>query len=1287
METSKTITRRKPELKSQRYDELRELGLRHIQELSRKIWTDYNTHDPGVTMLEVLCYAITDLGHRAGQNIEDILAPEPKGENKSGNRNFYTAAEILPSRPITLDDLRKIIIDTAVDEITSGGEVVRVGVKNAWIETGGEPEVPVWAKKSRSKLQTEPKSGENTNKGRLDIAPLYEVLLEFDHSEKLGDLNRNIIREGFSLSGVEIAALRQTEARAEIVFPRWDTGDTDWDDPEDVLASAEKPKITFRNLPAGYSLIINFDDQNRPVITGTDQDGQSLVLDSVLELVNSKLDEWVAMYMGRVDMVGKILARLKARLHANRGLCEDFVRFTALRVESISIGADVELSPEADVHETEAEILHGISGYLSPEVRFLELDEMLDRELPTEEIFEGPLLDHGFIPDDKLRAAGRRKVIYVSDLIQIIMNIEGVTAVRHIEVANQPEIPDPEVKSRSVKWCLELAWERNYVPRLSAQNSSITYYKEDLPFRASSPRVEAQLEQLREQSEKTRPPVRLRDLRAPQGSWLGLDRYTSISEDFPSAWGIGSDGLSPAADQERKAQVMQLKGYLMFFEQLLANYMSQLAGVRELFSMNAAQDGAGRFEIGKTYFTQALNEVIPNGKTLFTDQLNHTVNLQQAAEDDESFVRRRNAFLDHLMARFAENFTDYATLTRIMAGMEGKKNLIRDKLAFLNHYPDVSSGRGLGFNYRDCRRIWHPDNRSGLQKNVSLKTGMEWPAPALLEFSPAFSCLPSGEGWEIRISDGGSLLMQSGEGEFGTKEEALEALELIVISGTQPHAFSVSETKGEFMLQLSYGLDGVLHSAESFNTEAGAEALMDQVHELCRREFYENAEAGRKNLAAPIQNYFDVDARRKGKTYRIKYKLTEKAFSFANEHILMKGETSGSGESAADTASIMELREEEFIWDVVLNGASKDRYRYVQKNGKWVLMLCGTGGEVLGHSVRSDFNDLSADQLNGLSEKKIRFEGMDPEVEGIPFESAAAEGPDVIITLSDGHGIEEPAQKAGYKVEFPISEAFEGKKLKVEGDAGPLLHMVESITLHLPEAGDLEKSETNLQIDFLEKKEDSTFIHVKQNLPEWRDGAKITFLRFFGVISLSGDELTMAGGMENYESARLASFFATKFHEREGIHLTEHLLLRPKEADDALLPIFIDPDCLHCQLDNPYSHVCSVVMPYWPIRFRNMDFRRFLERKIREETPAHVFVKICWVSNRQMQEYENAKKRWLLEACGEATGENRAETLEELISVLFGLRNVYPTGRLHDCEDPETLEEAIFLNNSTLGNT
>ena len=59
---------------AQDFYRLRREGIGHIEQTGSDEWTDYNTHDPGISILEALAYAITELAYRTGFPIEDILA-------------------------------------------------------------------------------------------------------------------------------------------------------------------------------------------------------------------------------------------------------------------------------------------------------------------------------------------------------------------------------------------------------------------------------------------------------------------------------------------------------------------------------------------------------------------------------------------------------------------------------------------------------------------------------------------------------------------------------------------------------------------------------------------------------------------------------------------------------------------------------------------------------------------------------------------------------------------------------------------------------------------------------------------------------------------------------------------------------------------------------------------------------------------------------------------------------------------------------------------------------------
>jgi methylase of polypeptide subunit release factors len=100
------------------WDQMRSDAIGYLGELSGKIWTDYNTHDPGITILEVLCYALMDLGYRTNLPVEDLFAKDPAVSKED---NFFTPAQILTCNPVTIMDFRKMLID--ID-----------GVKNAWLE-------------------------------------------------------------------------------------------------------------------------------------------------------------------------------------------------------------------------------------------------------------------------------------------------------------------------------------------------------------------------------------------------------------------------------------------------------------------------------------------------------------------------------------------------------------------------------------------------------------------------------------------------------------------------------------------------------------------------------------------------------------------------------------------------------------------------------------------------------------------------------------------------------------------------------------------------------------------------------------------------------------------------------------------------------------------------------------------------------------------------------------------------------------------------------------------------
>lgn len=91
------------------YGDLRARGIALAQAASGQLWTDYNLHDPGVTLLESLCYALTEGVFGAEADVADLLTA-PDGRIHYRRHALHGAEEALPCRPTTeLDWLRWLL--------------------------------------------------------------------------------------------------------------------------------------------------------------------------------------------------------------------------------------------------------------------------------------------------------------------------------------------------------------------------------------------------------------------------------------------------------------------------------------------------------------------------------------------------------------------------------------------------------------------------------------------------------------------------------------------------------------------------------------------------------------------------------------------------------------------------------------------------------------------------------------------------------------------------------------------------------------------------------------------------------------------------------------------------------------------------------------------------------------------------------------------------------------------------------------------------------------------------
>ncbi len=739
------------------FEKLRKEGLEHIGNLSGKIWTDHNVHDPGITILEVLVYALMDLGYKTNLPFEDLIA---RKNNQDQDDNFLTPLEILTINPVTITDYRKLLLEIE-------------GVRNAWLEPINQ-EVNLFVNQNTDGLSCSP-----------PVRPNDETNIENYDSSTIAAYDNCIIDEKF-----------------EELF-----------------------------LNGLYKVYIEKEE-------GIDDDK---IRKEVIELLSKY-----------------------------RNLCEDFIDIKILEPIKFGVCVDVEIRLGYDPQIIYPKIIKELKNFIQPEIRYYTLNELLDKGKAIDDIFAGRPYrkeSFGFVDTDEFEQLKKREEIHLSDLYNIILSIDGVRKIRKIHITKEQQGGN---MVSSMSWIQAI--QECQVPIFSIDDTCVDLYSEQGLLTIDKAKILKSLSF----GKKFRLSMDSLDNEIPFGIYHeDINDYYSIQNDFPVVYGIGEEGLPDSASLLRKTQAIQLKGYLLFYDQILANYTSQLANIRSLFSLKFEKERSQ--EEKKTYFTQ-IPETVPEIERLLRFYDNHTtqnqgtilaypveddeqwraalkklekdprtefsignycesgselvdpytfpsvnirsiyinqlidsfftkkytiqvlkdrfgyffvlcpsipsktlivgtkryetiskarseaknvaffaatrdsyslvtnksedsspdqhyfsitahpisyVNLiQELTEDKEEYISRRKQFLDHLLARFGEEFTEYSLLQYKgkLSESELDEEMINDQSLYINEFAELSRNRGKAFDY--LQPSWNTNNVSGFEKRVSLLSGI-----------------------------------------------------------------------------------------------------------------------------------------------------------------------------------------------------------------------------------------------------------------------------------------------------------------------------------------------------------------------------------------------------------------------------------------------------------------------------------------------------------------------------------------------------------------------------------
>ena len=391
---------------SQDYALLRKKGIELIEKLGSAFWTDYNIHDPGITLLELLCFAQTEVGFKLGFSIEDLLAYKTDQEVNWDEQCFYTAREILTNNPFTNNDWRKVLID-------------QVGIANAWMICTPCPCHPRFYGDCGDSTLTY-----DVTEHPIHIKGFWDALLELEVDSQYGDLNGGKVFHQFSFS------TDNHRATAEIRFSPWHLARLNTSLMDTITAGDIG---TFTIVKTNYNLdvadAVFYKALRNPLrvdVTYEVNTGSGIETISFVELpvkiwfktnagreaiqksdIEAIFDEVsltgpFSQYLYQLQKAKEAVDRATETFHIHRNLAEDICEVSTVPIVDVGLCADIDMTADADIEAVLGEAYYLITEYLNPVVKFYTLAELLTEGKYTEEIFQGPPLVHGFILDEEL---------------------------------------------------------------------------------------------------------------------------------------------------------------------------------------------------------------------------------------------------------------------------------------------------------------------------------------------------------------------------------------------------------------------------------------------------------------------------------------------------------------------------------------------------------------------------------------------------------------------------------------------------------------------------------------------------------------------------------------------------------------------------------------------------------------------------------------------------------------------------------------------------------------------
>ena len=428
-------------------------------------------------------------------------------------------------------------------------------------------------------------------------------------------------------------------------------------------------------------------------------------------------------------------------LSRHRGLGRDIDDIHIVEPQAFSLAGDIEIDDSRSRAEIYADIVFRCAKLITSGSQITRFEEALREGKTWDEILTGPLTERGYI--DETSFLQESYDIDVIKLITLIRHVPGVLRVNHLALIDEQGVTHEHlqfdhhdahcpvlhfINTPEKILALRLHYSKNATlePQVAEDIEQVLSVRTQREIHAFGEQIALYLRKHEFEHEAfRRNRSQLQHLiPLPHGEARQFAEYFSLGEHLPAIYGINHFGVPQSEPDAVHAKARQLKAYLYPFEQIMANYLSSLQQLRQLYSIDPTLD--------RSYFTQYLSaKQIPNIDVLYTKHANQA-ELERIIAAQDAFAERRNRVLDSLLALYGEHYPE-SELRRfdVYYHQNIGRQILLNKIHLLRHLCDLSSGRGTA---RSLPSPWAAHHSSKLEHKLRILPGsfQEQQAPSLV---------------------------------------------------------------------------------------------------------------------------------------------------------------------------------------------------------------------------------------------------------------------------------------------------------------------------------------------------------------------------------------------------------------------------------------------------------------------------------------------------------------------------------------------------------------------------